>query len=111
MADNDKKPFEFNQKTVDDKLEAVKANLSQYIGKPGYNPFLYKIKSVDPLLAKLADGDKSEELFNAIMKLNDNIVPNASGDYAKQNREQGCKEPQAAGASHNLGQIVKPGQS
>lgn len=96
--------FTWNQATIDAKLEAVRANLSQYDGKPGYNPHMYLHKVVKPLVERMEGGETSESLYNAILSLDERHNAEAPGNTAKENRELGCVEPQSSGKSHALGQ-------
>lgn len=102
-------PFTWNQSVIDAKLDKVKANLSKYEGKPGYNPYIYLVKNVKPLVDAMEGGDNTEATFNKVMSLSETIVPEAPGETAKENREKGCIEPQSSGKSHALGQHVGAG--
>lgn len=102
-------PFAWNQAIIDKKIQDVKENLGNYEGKPGYNPFIYMSKEVNPLLARMEGGETTKELNDAILSLKSNYVPEAPGNTAKENRDKGCKEPQSSGVSHALGQHVGAG--
>lgn len=70
--------FSFDKKKLEDKIANVEAYYKSFAGKTGYNPFFYLHKTVTPLKTRLASGEQSEELHNAIIALT-NKEPLAPG--------------------------------
>lgn len=50
-------------------LGEVELWLKQFSGKPGYNPHFCLVEKVNPLKAKITNGDKSPETYVAAMAL------------------------------------------
>lgn len=59
-----------------DKISKVKEALKEFVGKIGYNPFLYAEEKVRPLQDRYTKGERTPELFKAIMELPDKPDPN-----------------------------------
>lgn len=63
----------FNQKAWAEKLSRLEACKTEQAGKPNYNPFLFFGLKVVPLTTRYAKGERTPELFNAMMALPDTI--------------------------------------
>jgi len=59
----------FNVMLAEDTFKIVEDELATYVGKVGYNPFLWAEKNVRPLKDMFIKGDRTIELYNKIMAL------------------------------------------
>lgn len=50
-------------------LEDVKKSLEPYIGKHGYNPYMYDRQKIEPLVVRYKSGERSPELLKAFTDL------------------------------------------
>lgn len=100
----DQPPFKFNREILQQKIDQVRAHLQSFVGRPGYNAFVWAAKHLTPLEERLNSNEQTLELHNAIASLaiEDPVaVPH--------NVINPPREAQAAGASHNAGQVTVQG--
>ena len=101
--------FVFNAQPLIEHIKAIKDKLQTFVGKPGYNPFIWNAKNLAPLEKRLNDGEQTVELNNAIALLDVNSInPIAPG--AEHNVMNPPKDHQAAGG-FNAGQVLVQTQS
>ncbi len=86
MADTTKpaepiKPYVFDEKAFEAKVETIRASANKVEGKPNYNPhmFLKEVGYSDAIRA-YKQGNRSKELFDSVMKL-PNEVPVIDPDW------------------------------
>lgn len=75
--------FVFDEAKAKAKIEATKNSYLEFQGKRGYNPWLSIAADIDPLDERLMKGEKSKELYDAIMSLKHIPDPIASTEPEK----------------------------
>lgn len=72
MADTVKPtPFVFDDTKVKAKFATIEENVNKQQGKKGYNPFIWLNAKVNPLVNRYRKGERTVELQNAILALED----------------------------------------
>ena len=61
--------FKFDAEKAKAHIETIKEHLKQFVGKQNHNPFLWIKDHLEPLVQRLEDGEKTKELFEAILSL------------------------------------------
>lgn len=68
--------FNFNKAAVETKLKLIESNMDKFVGKKGYNPFLwFQRKGIPSLKDRLAKGEATAELEKEILSLPDEPQP------------------------------------
>lgn len=75
------KPYDFNEKKFEAKVEKIRTSANDVEGKPNYNPHMYlKTVGYNDAVRSYKRGSRSQELYDTIMNLPDE-VPVIDPDY------------------------------
>lgn len=77
---------ELNWNLVQKKIETIEEHLKQFVGKIGFNPFLWIGKNLTPLKDKYLAGDKTRILYDCIMEIPDTPDCSIAGTEFKPGR-------------------------
>jgi len=65
----DEKSFTFDANKVQEHLNQIKVEQLKFAGKHNYNPYLWLNKNVLPLEERFNKGERSKELFDAMLAI------------------------------------------
>ena len=67
QEESQEKPL--NWSDAERRMTEIEAYQREFIGKEGFNPFIWLAKHLNPLKIKFQEGDRSPDLFKAILAI------------------------------------------
>lgn len=86
----------FDKPRLEAKLKEIKDHLNGYVGKAGYNPYIYFNARVKPLQDRLKKGEETKALQDSILNLK---LEDPAAENCEHNITNPPREAQAAGGN------------